>query len=142
MTKQTGPRRGVNEDELLLADLEGVESAQATIAYARDRRRRRGLERWAQLQRIAEVYGLGELDAFDDVRLRVLRQVSGYLDEHVWRDAVDELRHHVLEASQGEGWFPELAEQNAMREEFGFLLHHDGELVRLEVADEEALFQA
>lgn len=117
MAKKDQPGRGVTEDELLLADLEGVEVARATVAYARDRRRRQGLERWGQLQRIAEVYGLGELDAFDDVRLRVLHEVIGYVDEHVWRDAVAKVRHEVLEATDGEGWFPYLAEQPTAWEE-------------------------
>lgn len=141
MGKTTGPDRGVTEDELLLADMEGTEVARATVAYGRDRRRREGLKRWGQLQRIAEVYGLGELDAFDDVRLRVLHQVIGYVDEHVWRDAVAEVRHHVLEASEGEGWFPQLAEQRTMREDTGWITDQDQEAARPVVADEKALFE-
>jgi hypothetical protein len=96
---------------MVLAEMEGADAASATVSYARERGRRRGRERWGQLQRIAEVHGLGEPDAFDDVRLRVLHEVVAYVDEHVWRDALDDVRRHVLEDEEGDGWFPELAER-------------------------------
>lgn len=107
-------QRSMTEDEMMLADLEGAEVASATVSYARERRRRQGRERWGQLQRIAEVYGLGQQDAFDDVRLRVLHEVIAYVDEHVWRDAIDDVRRHILEDEEGVGWFPELPERRQL----------------------------
>ncbi len=141
MVDEEHPRRFVSEDELLLADMEGVHAARATVAYARERRRRTGLQRWGQLQRIAEVFGLGELDAYDDVRLRVLHEVIGYVEEHVWRNAIDDVRHQVLEATDGEGWFPELAERRTMEQRFGPKLDEDGDHARPVAVDEEALFK-
>lgn len=110
MVKSRRGQRSVTEDEMMLADMEGADAASAIVSYARERRRRQGRERWGQLQRIAEVYGLGEPDAFDDVRLRVMHEVIAYVDEHVWRDAIEDARRHILEDAEGDGWFPELAE--------------------------------
>lgn len=115
MVKGVRRQRSVTEDEMMLADMESADAASATVSYARERRQRRGRERWGQLQRIAEVYGLGELDAFDDVRLRVMHEVIAYVDEHVWGDAVDDVRRHILEDEEGDGWFPDLAERRRLQ---------------------------
>ncbi len=142
MVKGGRRQRSVTEDELMLAELEGAESASATVSYARERRRRQGRERWGQLQRIAEVYGLGELDAFEDVRLRVLHEVVAYVDEHVWRDALDDVRRHILEDEGGDGWFPELAERRRLENDIPAELSWDldDSPARSLVAHEDALF--
>ncbi|MFK5645124.1 hypothetical protein ACI3ET_01230 [Ornithinimicrobium sp. LYQ121] len=140
MGNEEHPPRWVSEDEMLLADLEGVDAARATVAYARERRRRTALQRWGQLQRIADVFGLGELDAYNDVRLRVLRSVIGYVDEHVWRDAIADVRRQVLETTDGQGWFPDLAVRRTMRERYVLDVQEYGEQARAVTVDEEALF--
>jgi hypothetical protein len=56
------PKRWVSEDEMLLADGEGVESAHAAVALGRAKRRETALERRGQLDRICEVFGLGDDD--------------------------------------------------------------------------------
>lgn len=132
-------RRSVTEDEMVLADLEGDRAARATVDYGRERRRRTGQQRWGQLQRIAEVHGLGELDAFDDIRVRVLHEVIGYVDEHVWRDTLADVRRHVLEDEEGDGWFPELAERRRIRESLEPEPDHPSVTPRQ--VDEDAVFE-
>ncbi len=134
-------QRSVGEDELILADLEGSSAARATVGFGRERRRRMAHERWGQLQRIAEVYGLGEQDAFDDVRLRVLHEVIGYVDEHVWRDTVDDVRRHILEDVEGNGWFPEVADRRRVHGHLEPPVLHDGSPAQDLHAHETALFQ-
>ena len=141
MVKGGRRQRSVSEDEMVLADLEGAEVASATVSYARERRRRQGRERWGQLQRIAEVYGLGEPDAFDDVRLRVLHEVVAYVDEHVWRDAIDDVRRHILEDDDGDGWFPDVAERRRAGMPVERPVGIDDDPARSLAAREDALFQ-
>lgn len=141
MVKGGRRQRSVGEDELILADLEGSAGARATVDFARERRRRKALERWGQLQRIAEVYGLGERDAFDDVRLRVLYEVIGYVDEHVWRDTIDDVRRHILEDAEGNGWFPEVAERRRIHGPLEPPVLHDGSPAQDLHAHEAALFR-
>ncbi len=83
--------RPVGEDVMYLAETEGVEAAQAAVAYARERRRAIARQRLAQLRRICEVYGL-DVGAEGDVTARVLRLVAGHLHEQVWREAIESVR--------------------------------------------------
>jgi hypothetical protein len=96
------PKRWVSEDEILLADGEGVESAHAAVALGRAKRRETALERRGQLDRICQVFGLGDDDPYDDVRIRVLYRVIGYVHEQVWREALDEVRRQVLDDDRRE----------------------------------------
>lgn len=104
MSKDKGARDLVGEDEMLLAEMEGVEGARATVAYSRAKTRRIGDERWGQLQRIHEAFGQDGRDAFDDIRLRMLWKTIGYLAEPAWRRALAEMRDEMLEGEDREEW--------------------------------------
>lgn len=102
MSRGKDPGTWVGEDELVLADLEGHDSARADAAFGRDKRRSIGLERRGQLERIREAFDLGDPDGFDDVRLRILYLVIGYVHEQKWREAVDEVRSWLLSDARQE----------------------------------------
>ncbi|WP_156971531.1 hypothetical protein [Knoellia sinensis] len=102
MSRGKDPANWVGEDEMVLADLEGHDSARADAAFGRDKRRSIGLERRGQLERIREVFGSGDPDGVDDVRLRVLYHVIGYVHEQKWREAVDEVRRWLLSDARQE----------------------------------------
>lgn len=89
-------RDWLTEDEVLLAESEGEATMRADRAYARARGRRTALERRGQLERICEVFGLGDTRAYDDVRVRILYKIVRYVDEHVWRETIEDLGRQVL----------------------------------------------
>lgn len=94
MSRGDDPKDWVGEDELLLADAEGPESARADAAFGQAKRQDMAIQRRGQLERIREVFGRGE--DYDDVRIQVFYQVIGYVHEQKWLEAVEELRRRLL----------------------------------------------
>lgn len=86
----------VGEDEMLLADAEGPESARADAAFGQAKRRDAALQRRGQLERIREVFELGDGEAYEDARIRTFYRVIGYVHEQKWREAMDDLRRETL----------------------------------------------
>lgn len=94
MTGEDSPRRWVGEDELILADMEGVAAARATVQLGRERRRQLRDRRWEHLERIRAVHGSRD---DEDFLLRVFHRVLGYVPEEIWDDALEELRERVTD---------------------------------------------
>ena len=62
--------------------------------YARQRTERVARRRRVQPDRICQALG----DEQEGLRAQVLRNVLGYVDEHVWQEALADLRQSVREA--------------------------------------------
>ena len=96
MNRGDDPKGWVGEDEMLLADAEGSGSARADVAFGQARRRDLALQRRGQLERIREVFDLGDGEAYEDIRIRTFYEVIGYVHEQKWLEAVEDLRRRLL----------------------------------------------
>ncbi|WP_404385261.1 hypothetical protein LL946_04670 [Knoellia locipacati] len=116
MSRANDPKGWVGEDEMLPADAEGSESARAAVAFGQAKRRDWALQRRGQLERIREVFDLGEGPAYEDVRVRTFYEVIGYVHEQKWLETVEDLRRRLLpdERPQDREWRLEMMQSEDM----------------------------